>query len=444
MQLKKHARMASRSNRPMRQIGGSLAAATCALLGPTATSVVTAQELEPWSLDSALLYYGESDGRVRDVSLNALAKKELREDSFLTLTLATDTLTGASPSGAVPSSVPQTFTRPSGNGSYTIAPGAAPLDDTFQDTRTALSVGYRWPLARLSTIDVGLGMSDEYDYTHTGLNASVARDFNNRNTTLSFGFALANDTISPVGGSPTPLSLMLAEDDDSAKRGDQSKDVVDILVGVTQVLNRHALVQFNYSLSQSDGYLTDPYKILSVVDPVSGLPIAGAPGSGLYRYIYENRPQTRDKQSLYGLFKRDFAGNVFDVSYRYMTDDWNIDSHTIDLHYRFRLGDGGKYLQPHLRFYSQNAASFYNTVLFDGNPLPAFASADYRLGEFDAVTLGIKYGQETRRGEFDARFEVYQQSGIASPGARVGALANLDLYPDLNAVIAQFSYKFGR
>jgi Protein of unknown function (DUF3570) len=445
MQLRKRN---AAQRKPRRQIGGSVAAATCALLGPAATHTVVAQELQPWTFDSAVLYYGEADGRVQDLSVSALLSKELREDSLLTATMTVDALTGATPNGAAPSTSPQTFTRPSGRDSYTVGAGATPLDDSFQDTRWAFSASYAWPLARLSKLSVGGSVSAEYDYTHVGVNANIARDFNNRNTTLSFGVALANDTISPVGGTPTALSPMLPAnirgEDGGFKGPDQSKDVLDLLVGVTQVLNRHSLVQFNYSLTRSDGYMNDPYKILSVVDSVNGLPVAGPPGSGLSRYLYESRPDTREKQSLFGLYKRDFDGNVFDVSYRYMTDDWDIKSHTIDMHYRFRLGDSGKYLQPHLRFYSQTAANFYSTVLFDAVPVPLFASADYRLGEFDAVTLGLKYGQPTRSGEIDARLELYRQSGTPSPGSAVGALTNLDLYPDLNAVIAQFSYKFGR
>jgi hypothetical protein len=276
------------------------------------------------------------------------------------------------------------------------------------------------------------------------VNARFARDFNNRNTTLSFGLALANDTVSPVGGSPLPLAPMLGLGDIRNKDGDQAKDVTDWLIGVSQVLNRHTIVQVNFSLSQSDGYLTDPYKLLSVVDPVTGNPVAGPPGSGRYAYLYESRPDTRDKQSVYALLKRDFSGDVLEASYRYMTDDWDVVSHTVELRYRWNFG-GSRYLQPHLRFYQQTAADFYDTVLFAGAPLPAYATADYRLGEFDGMTVGLKYGQATARGaEWSARIEYYTQSGNASPGAAVGALANLDLYPDLNALIAQFSYKFGR
>jgi hypothetical protein len=438
MQLKNRRRAA------LREIGTPLAAATCALLGHSAPGAVEAQELMPWDIDTSMLIYSESDNRVRDVSLNLWARKEMREEKFLGLTLAIDSLTGASPSGAVPANVVQTFTSPSGNALYTVAPGAQALDTSFLDTRTALSASWEMPVARLGLLSVGANLSDEYDYTSTGVNARYARDFNNRNTTLSFGLALANDTVSPVGGSPIPFSPMLGVGDLRNKDGDQSKDVTDWLIGLSQVINRHTILQINYSLSQADGYLTDPYKLLSVVDPVTGNPVAGPPGSGRFAYLFESRPDARDKQSVYALLKRDFSGDVLELSYRYMTDDWDVDSHTIEARYRFNFG-ASRYLQPHVRFYQQTAANFYSTVLFAGAPLPAYATADHRLGEFDGLTLGLKYGQATQRGsEWSARIEYYTQSGNASPGAAVGALGNLDLYPDLNALIAQFSYKFGR
>jgi hypothetical protein len=427
-----------------RDIGAPLAAATCALLGHTAPADVNAQELQPWDLDTSMLIYSESDGRVRDTSLSLRARKEMREETFLGLTLAIDSLTGASPSGAVPAGVVQTFTSPSGDSQYSVAAGAQALDTSFLDTRVAITANWEMPLSRLALLSVGASLSDEYDYTHTGINANLARDFNNRNTTLSFGVALANDTIDPVGGSPVGLAPMLGLGDATNKRGGQSKDVTDWLIGVTQVLNRHTIVQVNYSLSQADGYLTDPYKVLSVVDPITGDPVPGPLGSGLYRYLYESRPAARDKQSVFALLKRDLGGDVLEASYRYMTDDWGVDSHTLELRYRFNFG-AERYLQPHVRFYQQTAAEFYRTVLFDGAALPLHATADHRLGEFDGVTVGLKFGKATvRDGEWSARVEYYTQTGSASPGSAVGALARYDLYPDLNALIAQFSYKFGR
>src|ERR1044072_655217 len=91
MQLKKRNRV-----RKLRNVGTPLAAATCALLGQTAPRTVDAQELGPWNFDTSFLIYSEADGRVQDLSLNGIARKELREDSFLNLTFALDSLTGAS------------------------------------------------------------------------------------------------------------------------------------------------------------------------------------------------------------------------------------------------------------------------------------------------------------------------------------------------------------
>ena len=48
--------------------------------------------------------------------------------------------------------------------------------------------------------------------------------------------------------------------------------VYDALIGVTQVLSRRSLLEVAYSYSQVDGYQNDPYKTLSVVDPVTGVP----------------------------------------------------------------------------------------------------------------------------------------------------------------------------
>ena len=75
MQLKRSAKRSTAL-----QAGSSLAAATCALLGPGTPTTVVAQELAPWDVDTAMLYYAEGDSRVRDASINIIASKELREE----------------------------------------------------------------------------------------------------------------------------------------------------------------------------------------------------------------------------------------------------------------------------------------------------------------------------------------------------------------------------
>ena len=271
-------------------IGATLAAATCSLLGTLPSTPAVAQEAKDWSVDTSLLYYGEDNGRVEDVSLLASIRRAFDEDRSLNFSLTVDSLTGATPNGAVPANAPQTFTGPSGGGSYTIAPGEQPLDTTFLDTRIALSASWQQSLGNAMRWNVGFSSSDEYDYLHLGVDARLERDFNMRNTTAFIGVAYGQDEIKPVGGTPIGLTPMAGEvededgDDSGEGRGrnpDDSKDVADLLIGVTQVLSRRSLLEVSYSYGQSDGYLTDPYKILSVVDPVTGVPVAGPEGSAV-------------------------------------------------------------------------------------------------------------------------------------------------------------------
>lgn len=430
-----------------RSVFATLAAATCALLGTTAAAPVDAQEEPKWDFNTSLLYYGEDENRVQDVSLKSIIRRLFTDDRTLSLGLTVDTLTGATPSGAIRQDVPQSFTRPSGISSYDVPAGELPLDDTFKDTRVAITAGWQQPAGEKGLLGVGFSASKEYDYLHTGVNASYAHDFNNRNTTVSAGFAFASDSIEPVGGAPIPLTSMLDVGDISNRVGDQDKDVLDVVLGVSQVISKNLLVQANYSFSQSDGYLNNPYKVLSLVDGVTGDTLTRTPGieggpSGVF--LFESRPDERTQHSLYTQAKYYMNGKVLDASYRYMTDDWEIDSHTLDVRYRWPMGDSS-YIEPHVRYYTQTEAEFYRLSLDDSAPLPQFASSDYRLGNFDAITAGLKYGWKTRNdNDMSIRVEWYTQSGTVPAGQLIGNQASRDNYPDLNALIVQFSYRFSR
>jgi len=425
-----------------------LATATCALLGTAVTVPVHAQEEPEWEFDTALLYYGESDDRVQDISLNVLAVRNYVDDRILSLSLGVDSLTGATPIGAMPFNGPQTFTSPSGLQVLTRPANEIPLDDTFLDTRVALSANWQQPVGRLNVVSAGLSLSKEYDYLHLGANFKVSRDFNQRNTTVSFGLAFASDELDPQNGAPIPFSSMPDMNDLSNRTGTKSKDVLDVVLGVTQVINRNLLVQLNYSFSSADGYLNDPYKIVSIVDPISGDPVVRPPTPGIdgpsHEYLFESRPGDHTKHSFFGQAKYYMGGKVLDASYRYMTDDWDIDSHTLDLRYRWPTGDSS-YLEPHVRYYTQTHADFYRTSLANGSPLPANASADYRLGEFDAITFGLKYGWKTESGnEWNARLEMYSADGSVPGNLLIGNQAGREIYPDLDAIIFQVGYRFGR
>jgi hypothetical protein len=434
------------NNSTDRQVSVALASATCALLGTAVMTPADAQEDPVWDFNTSLLYYGEDGDRVQDLSFKSLTTRRFTDDRFLTFGLTVDTLTGASPNGTIRQDVPQTYTRPSGSGSYTVPAGELPLDDTFKDTRVAISANWQQPAGESGLVNVGFSASKEYDYLHTGVNARYAHDFNQRNTTVSAGVAFARDSIEPVGGAPVPFTPMFEIGNTTNRLGDQDKDILDVVLGVSQVISPDLVVQMNYSYSNAQGYLNNPYKLLSLVDPVTGdtLERPPIPGGPSHEYRFEGRPDERTQHGIYTQAKLNMDGKVLDASYRYMTDDWEIDSHTLDLRYRWPLGES-RYIEPHVRYYTQTAAEFYRLSLDSSQPLPAFASSDYRLGEFDAVTAGLKYGWKTRSGnDMSVRLEWYTQSGNVPADQLIGNQALRDNYPDLNAVIVQFSYRFSR
>ena len=432
-------------------IKAALTLATAALLGASnlvqaeTTSTSNAEESE-WEFDSAFLFYSEVD-RVSAGEAIFNAKKTFADDEVLNLKLTIDALTGASANGAVAQPNVQTFTRPSGQGQYTIAAGDTPLDDTFKDTRVQLNAQWTQLIASNYTASGGVHISKEYDYLSLGVNGNIAFDFDRKNSTFSAGFSYFQDTFTPEGGIPKPFSSMLIGDssspiwdDDFAKtRIDtaDTKTTTDILLGFTQVINRRMITQFNYSYSMVDGYLTDPFKVISVVDGVSGL---------TQDNIYESRPDSRVKHSIYAQSMYHFDSSVLDVSYRYMWDDWEITSHTIDSRFRIPLGDAfgtESYIQPHFRFYQQSAAEFYKPFLIDGDVMPTYASADYRIGEMATFTVGLKYGLLVNNGhDLSFRLEYYRQTPKDAGFDEPGALKELDLYPTIDAIITQVTYSF--
>ena len=433
-------------------IKAALSLATSALLETTVIvgNVAHAQDADEWQFETAFLLYSEADRVTAGEGIIA-GTKTFDNDEILNLKLTVDALTGASANGAVVQPKAQTFTRPSGNGQYVTTEGETPLDDTFHDTRVQLNAQWTQPLADNITGSVGAHLSKEYDYLSLGLNGNLAYDFNKKNSTISMGLSHFQDTFTPEGRIPKPFSSMLVGDSSSVdwdaefaktRIGDsENKSTTDMLVGFTQVINRRMITAFNYSYSIVDGYLTDPFKVISVLDT-----------EGLAQdYIYENRPDSRVKQSAFMQTKYHFDDSLFntvaDVSYRYMWDDWGINSHTIDT--RFTIPVGKKsYIEPHIRYYQQGAADFYkpyiiNEEFVDEQPITGFVSSDYRIGEMSAITIGAKYGVVLNGGnELSFRIEYYRQMPTNAGFTDPSALNRLDVYPVVEAVIAQVSYSF--
>jgi hypothetical protein len=133
---------------------------------------------------------------------------------------------------------------------------------------------------------------------------------------------------------------------------------------------------------------------------------------------------------------------VLDLSYRRGKDSWSINSDTVDGQLRIDL-TRGMYLEPHVRWYHQTAADFYDLYLNGTAALPTYMSADPRLAAFSATTFGVKFGFSVgRNGELALRLEQYQQRPSEQSSA-LPQLQGLNLNPDLKATIVQLSWHFG-
>ena len=413
-------------------------------------------------VETGFLYYQEEGGRVQALEPTISSTLGLGDDRFLSLSFVSDTLTGASPNGAVRSDHAQNFVTPiqaagssvtattaSGRSTiialpptpgqvaaasfgrqYTVAPNALPVDSGFHDQRYGGSIGWSQLLAPMTKATVGVGYSSETDFREITANGSVSQDFNAHNTTVSLASSVELDKLQPFGGTPSGLTSMSGQ----WKGPSADRTVVDGVLGLTQVITRTWLAQLNYSYGMSQGYNTDPYRIVSVVDSTSGEPVD---------YRYESRPHKRTRQSVYLDNKVHIFESVLDISARYFWDSWGITSTTVQAAERVDLGES-LYVEPQVRWYRQTAASFYRYYLVSRAPLPAFASSDTRLADFTGMTYGLKLGLAVaENSEINILGQYYKQSGNGNPAGAPGQLAHQNLFPAVSALSVFVGYSLG-
>ncbi len=405
-------------------------------------------------LDGAVLVYQEDGGRVQAIEPVLGVTFNGRDGEALSLHFTADVLTGASPFGATPWRDSQTFvagvkagdegstgasgntvTTPGNNGiniaTTTVEPDTLPLAGGFHDNRYVLDIAYSVPWGKDSLVSIGGGGSFETDYTAIYGNVGYSHDFNQKNTTFSVSGNFEFDTSKPGIGNPTPFSEMSAD----LKNGNRSKTTIGGLVGVTQVMSRNWLAQINATISYSSGYQTDPYRIISVVDHISGGPT---------RYLYESRPEKRTRTSMYFGNKISHGDLVTSLSIRGYHDDWGINSITLKASEYIPLGRD-IYIEPGIRYYSQSAADFFRYYLLDNQALPEFASPDSRLDKFSAITPSLMVGYKIgKTGEIYARFSHYKPTGKNNQVNAPGYLAGRDLFSGAtsNSFIVGYSYAF--
>jgi hypothetical protein len=409
-------------------IRSRLARAAALLLAAGAPGAAHAAAGDPsLRIEGSSLLYAEQQ-RTTIFEPVARITRLFADGQSLTAQFSLDLMTGASPTGANPAGVVQTTTSPSGHATTT--PADALPTSKFEDDRGALDLTWAKPIGRF-TPSVGGHFSLEQDYRSLGVQGSLAVELNQKLTTVTVGGSRDQDRVMPLHGIVNGLSgsdAVVAEADD--------KQVSTALVGVTQVLTRRWLVGVNASGAWENGYLTEPYKVLSLLNPVTGVQ------TGTVR---EKRPDTRQRRSVQVSSAYHLTRDVLSVSYRRYEDDWQVKSNTYDVRYRMPQGEDA-WLEPHVRVYSQTAASFFKQGLRNDRPLPEYGSADQRLGHLRSLTLGATYGFRISGspGDWYVRAEYMRQSGEAHPADAIGVQRTFNQAPTLNVASIVVGWAFER
>lgn len=237
---------------------------------------------------------------------------------------------------------------------------ASPYKETRREYGAGLDYLYRNTLMGLS-----FGNSDERDYAASTFGVNIAHEIFDGLTTVNMGYVVGDDQVGKTGT-------------------DFKRDVHrrQYKLGVSQIFTKTFLMGLDYEGTLEDGYLNSPYRAARL----QGL---------LVPEIY---PGTRDSyaialRAVKGLIGDDGRLNAsFRLAYRYFWDTWDITAHTLELGYQKRLNSQWT-IEPHYRYYSQSAASFYSDNF---QATMTYMARDKELATFQSHTVGVKATYEFR------------------------------------------------
>lgn len=383
-------------------ITGSLAAASATLLAANQAEAVSVDLYNDWTVDLAYYHYEEKDYISVDSWIGKISG-QLGEENTIDLGLTLDTLSGVTHTGGLTDTSSSTSFSGVSGGGVSSDSGSGGNFATFDDRRLAVDLTWGHDFTRKFRSKAGGYVSVESDYSSIGGSLGLEFDDDSKNNTFSISIGGAMDEVDGPGKqTPEPLSVV----GDGSFYSSAEKNSVEGLLGWTRVVNRNTVAMFNLSYSQSLGYHNDPYKITSIADAEGNFHVDGA--------IYENRPDERNRTVFYtDWVHKTKNDNFIGWNYRYYSDDWDIESHTVNLRYGLSVGSG-HIIQPFVRFYTQSEAEFHqDRVLVDGDgnyELPEFVSSDVRLSKLMTYTLGTKLTLKTKKyGDFKVRGGFYKQ-----------------------------------
>jgi hypothetical protein len=249
-------------------------------------------------------------------------------------------------------------------------PGVIMSGASIEDNRVEVGVTTRYFWAD-GNAGLAISHSEEDDYEALSFAFDVAWNSADNSRTWTASASSSNDNVSPV---KERIPVFIDE---------ESLNTQSMYFGVSQILSQTKIVRIGLSYTQSEGYLTDPYKFA------------------------DRRPDTHDKWTLSAGY-RQFMVNMdaaLQADYRYYHDDWGTDSHTIEIGWHQNLGK--HVLAPYLRYYTQGEADFFSPIADRSQP---FYADDYRLSSYGALTAGVRWTVQFGDWGIEAQAERYRSN----------------------------------
>lgn len=258
---------------------------------------------------------------------------------------------------------------------------------TIRDHRSAATAALTHDSGGNDTTTISATYSQERDYHSAALGAERTLPLNTA-LTLGFGGSVSHDLINPFDA-VLYGRIQRAE-----------KNTTSGFASLSLVLDRVSVIESGLQLDYQSGYLSDPYKLVSVGDTLDP----------------DTRPDRRAEAAWLVRYRRAFGENAaLHLDSRLAANSWGQRSLTLEASWYQSLR-GGWQLIPGVRYYSQSRARFYAPFFAAGSG-PDFSS-DYRLGAFGAAALNLDLRKRIGHWEFSAGAERYRAAtGYALGGA---------------------------
>lgn len=225
--------------------------------------------------------------------------------------------------------------------------------ETYKEDQDTATVNGAY-LHENSLLELSFSKREESDYDANTLSFDISQSFLSGLSTWHMGYSRGWDTL-------------------GKRDSDLNEDIHrhNLRFGITQVLSRQWHGHFNYELLSDSGRLDNPYigaiiKDTSVLANYPSTRIGHAFSASLLQYLRRN--------------------TVAKLHYRYFSDSWDIQAHSLTLNYTAPLRNPFWHLDYHVRGYRQDAASFYSN---NANESTTYISRDKKHSNFYNIELGF-------------------------------------------------------